>query len=85
VLAFQVDIPAMGWAGVVYTPDGRRFATGGPDGAVRVWDFDTLKETLVCRGQAGAVNAVTFSADGRRLAAATSSGTVLIWDARDGE
>jgi WD40 repeat protein len=76
--------PAAGWS-AAFSPDGRRIATGGQDGAVRVWDTQTGRETLALQSHAGSANSVSFCPDGRRLAAACSNGSVVIWNAGDGE
>jgi WD40 repeat protein len=70
-----------GWvAGVALSPDGRRLATTGSDGLVRLWDFATGKELAELAGHAGRAYAVAFSPDGQTLASAGQDTTVLLWD-----
>jgi WD40 repeat protein/tRNA A-37 threonylcarbamoyl transferase component Bud32 len=52
---------------LAYSPDGALLA-GAVDGAVRVWDARTGKETLTLAGQKGMFCGLAFSADGTLLA-----------------
>ena len=66
---------------VVFSPDGKRLASGMitwddtkktfVSGEVRVWDAQTGQELLSLRGQHGDVTSVAFSPDGKRLASAS--------------
>jgi hypothetical protein len=52
----------------VYSPDGRRIASGSADGTVAVWDADSGQRLLELTGHQNWVRSVAFSPDGRRIA-----------------
>ncbi|MEV4622938.1 caspase family protein [Asanoa sp. NPDC049573] len=70
---------------VRFTPDGRRLATGGADGSVRIWDAETRqREFPVLAPHTRWVRAVAFNPDGTRLAGASDDGAVSLWNLAQG-
>lgn len=68
---------------VAFSPDGRRMATAGWDGDVRVWSVETCR-TLAVLATPGPVHAIAFSPDGARIVAAGRPHHVTSFDARTG-
>jgi eukaryotic-like serine/threonine-protein kinase len=67
-------------AGVVWLPDGRRAASGGTDGKVRIWDLARRVPVLELSAHTGSVNGVA-AGPGDRLATAGADGMLCVWDA----
>src|SRR5262249_9537302 len=53
---------------LAFSPDGRRLATAGQDGTIKVWDMDTGREVTHYAGHADDVRTVAFSPDGKWIA-----------------
>ncbi len=68
---------------VAFRPDGRRLATLGEEGTIRVWDTGSgRKITAISLGLGLAQRSVglSWSPNGRRLASVAEEGTLRIWD-----
>ncbi len=70
---------------VAYSPDGRKIASGGKFGVVKVWDANSGKELIAFQAHSAATRSVVFSPDGRRLATASLDHQLCIWDAETGK
>lgn len=71
---------------VVYTPDGKRLASGHEDNVIRIWDVangEIVRELRADEKDRG--YAVAFSPDGKTLASGGPAGTITLWDAATGE
>ena len=68
---------------LVYSPDGRRIASGSADKTIRLWDPATGKVVAVLRGHAKPVEWLTYSPDGQQLCSRDGESGRL-WDAATG-
>lgn len=68
---------------VAISSDGGRWATGGADGVVKLWDGATGAEVATLPGVPAAVNDVAFSPNGRWLAVASDAGYTQLWPLTD--
>ncbi|MGE0025474.1 MAG: AAA family ATPase, partial [Thermoleophilia bacterium] len=69
---------AGGAGAVAFSPDGQTLASGGLDGAVKVWGGPGGARTLGTHD--GQVSTLAFSPDGRWLASGGGDKTVRVWD-----
>jgi eukaryotic-like serine/threonine-protein kinase len=70
---------------VVWSPDGKRIASGGgDDGTVQVWNANDGSQPFIYRGHTNGVNSVAWSPDGQRIASGSYDKTVQVWNANDG-
>lgn len=62
-----------------FTPDGRRFVSGGNDGTVRVWDPADGRQISVLRGHDGRVSDCAVMADSTIAVTTGFDGTLRAW------
>ena len=67
---------------VLFSPDGRYFASASFDKGVKLWDGHTGKFIHSFRGHVGAVYQLAWSADSRLLMSASKDSTMKVWDPR---
>jgi WD40 repeat protein/tRNA A-37 threonylcarbamoyl transferase component Bud32 len=65
---------------LAWFPDGSKIATGGCEGAVRVWDAVTGAEERVLTGHLSDVRGLSVSPDARRLVTIGGDNTIRYWD-----
>jgi WD40 repeat protein len=70
---------------VVFDPDGKRLASAGADGIIRVWDATSGRQLVEWTAHARGVAGLAFHPGGRRLASASWDKTVRVWDAETGK
>ncbi|MBY5351320.1 WD40 repeat domain-containing protein [Rhizobium leguminosarum] len=64
---------------IVLSSSGKWLATGGPDGAVQLWDVDWGRQLRVEYGHLAAVRSLDISADGTLIASAGDDARIRVW------
>jgi WD40 repeat protein/tRNA A-37 threonylcarbamoyl transferase component Bud32 len=67
---------------MTFLADGRKLATAGADGMLRVWDLETRTVRVVPCG-AGPLQALALTPDGGHVVIAGGDGTIMVWDANN--
>lgn len=66
------------------SPDGSFIASGGQDGAVRIWDTATGEQRAALLGHTGIVTGCAVIPDGTEVVSASFDGTIKIWELATG-
>ena len=69
---------------LAFSPDGRYIASGDAGTTVKLWDFETLRETAAMRGHVGEITSVAFTHDSRHLITGSSDSTIRFWEVPTG-
>jgi WD40 repeat protein len=73
------------FAGVSFSPDGRRLAVAGAEGVVRLLNPETGAELAALRGHHGHLRCLAFEPAGRWIATSCDDGLVRLFDPGTGE
>ena len=65
-------------AGVEFNPDGKRLASCGWDGTVRLWDAVTGAALQTLKGHSNEVTSIAFSSDGKLVASSLYDTTIRL-------
>jgi WD40 repeat protein/energy-coupling factor transporter ATP-binding protein EcfA2 len=82
-----VSIPPFdGVIQIDFSPNGKRLATAGGDGTIKIWDTGRGTEILTLEAHPDSVVIdVAFSPDGTQLLTGSFDGTAKLWDAETGQ
>ena len=76
IIAFNQGAPV--WC-CQFAPDGDILATGGINGAIKLWCMSTLKELSTIYGHQKPVLALDFSPNGSYMASGARDGSITVW------
>src|SRR5688572_4207039 len=65
--------------GLALSPDGKRIATSGSNGEIKLWDLQSRTELFTLSGHDGLISSIAFSPDGSHFASSSGDGA-KVWD-----
>jgi WD40 repeat protein len=65
---------------LAWSPDGKKLASGGNDGAIHLWESDIGVPVWTYRGHTYSINALDWSPDGKQIASGDINGEVQVWE-----
>ncbi|KAL4922860.1 WD40-repeat-containing domain protein [Aspergillus aurantiobrunneus] len=74
-----------GVSAVRYSPDASMIASGGADGAVKVWDASTGKLIHTFEGHLAGISTISWSPDGATIASGSDDKTIRLWNVLTGK
>ena len=69
---------------VVFSPDGKHFASGGTRGELYIWSIDGEQSVKKLEGHYGAICDLRYSNDGAYVVTAGDDGQIKVWEATTG-
>jgi WD40 repeat protein len=70
---------------VALSPDGHLLVSGGNDGALNIWDFDSYRFIKTLPGHTNWVRSVVFNHDSTKIYSGSDDETIKIWDIHKSE
>ncbi|KAL4955363.1 WD40-repeat-containing domain protein [Aspergillus filifer] len=74
-----------GVSAVKYSPNGSMIASGGADGAVKVWNASTGKLIQSFEGHLAGISTISWSPDGATIASGSDDKTIRLWNVLTGK
>ncbi|KKA23143.1 WD repeat protein [Rasamsonia emersonii CBS 393.64] len=74
-----------GVSAVQFSPDGSKIASGGADGALKVWDTLTGKLIHTFEGHLAGISTVAWSPDGETIASGSDDKSIRLWNVLTGK
>ena len=69
---------------VVFSPDGKNFASGGTRGEVFIWDLFGDASLKKLEGHYGSISDIRYSENGKYLISSGEDGQIKVWDSKSG-
>lgn len=73
------EVPGEGSGAIAFSPNGDRFACGGANGIIRLWDSGSLKLLCQLQGDTAEVRSIAFSPDRQDMVSRSANGEINCW------